>query len=72
MRRYSVILTPEEDGYVVTVPVLPGCVTEGDTLEEALENAREAVGLYIESLVARGLPVPEETVPPRVDAVEVA
>ncbi len=72
MRRYSVILTPEEGGYVVTVPVLPGCVTEGDTLEEALEAAREAVGLYIESLLARGLPVPEETVPPRVDAVEVA
>lgn len=72
MRRYSVILTPEEGGYVVTVPALPGCVTEGDSLEEALDNARDAVGLYIESLVARGLAVPEETVAPRVEAVDVA
>jgi predicted RNase H-like HicB family nuclease len=72
LRRYSVILTPEEGGYVVTVPALPGCVTEGDTLEEALDNARNAIELYVESLVARGLPVPDETVPPRVEAVEVA
>ena len=72
MRRYSVILTPEEGGYVVTVPALPGCVTEGDTLEEALANVREAVELYVESLRARGLPVPEETVSPRLDVVEVA
>jgi predicted RNase H-like HicB family nuclease len=71
MRRYSVILTPEEGGYVVTVPALAGCVTEGDTLEEALENAREAISLYVESLRARGLPVPEETAAPRVEAVEV-
>jgi predicted RNase H-like HicB family nuclease len=72
MRRYSVILTPEEDGYVVTVPALPGCVTEGDTLEEALDNARDAITLYVESLAARGLTIPEETVVPRVEAVEVA
>lgn len=71
MRRYSVILTPEADGDVVTVPVLPGCVTEGDTLEEALGNVREAIGLYVESLRARGLPVPMETTAPRVEAVEV-
>ena len=72
MRRYSVILTPEEEGYVVTVPALPGCVTEGDTFEEALDNARDAITLYVESLAARGLTVPEETVAPRVEAVEVA
>ena len=72
MRRYSVILTPEDGGYVVTVPALPGCVTEGDTLEEALENARDAIELYVESLVARGLAVPRETVAPRVEEVEVA
>jgi predicted RNase H-like HicB family nuclease len=61
-RRYVVILTPttEEDevGYTVTVPALPGCVTEGDTMDEALGNAREAISLYVESLEARGLPVP--------------
>jgi predicted RNase H-like HicB family nuclease len=42
----------------VTVPALPGCVTEGDTMDEALGNAREAISLYVESLEARGLPVP--------------
>ena len=61
-RRYVVILTPttEEDevGYTVTVPALPGCVTEGDTIDEALGNVREAISLYVESLEARGLPVP--------------
>ncbi len=61
-RRYVVVLTPttEEDevGYTVTVPALPGCVTEGDTMDEALGNAREAISLYVESLEARGLPVP--------------
>ena len=61
-RRYVVVLTPttEEDevGYTVTVPALPGCVTEGDTIDEALGNAREAISLYVESLEARGLPVP--------------
>lgn len=72
MRRYSVILTPEEGGYVVTVPALAGCVTEGDTLAEALENAREAIELYVESLVARGLSIPDESVAPRVETVEVA
>jgi len=61
-RRYVVVLTPttEEDevGYTVTVPALPGCVTEGDTMDEALGNAREAISLYVGSLEARGLPVP--------------
>ena len=61
-RRYVIVLTPtvEEDeaGYTVTVPSLPGCITEGDTLEESLANAREAIGLYIESLMADNLPIP--------------
>jgi predicted RNase H-like HicB family nuclease len=61
-RRYVVVLTPtteqDEVGYTVTVPALPGCVTEGDTIDEALGNAREAISLYVESLEARGLPVP--------------
>ena len=74
MRRYTVILTPEreEGGYTVTVPALPGCVTEGDTLEEALENARDAIRLYLEDVVASGEPVPEEDAPPELATVEVA
>ena len=53
----------EEDstgGYVATVPVLPGCHTQGETLEEAEINVREAIELYLESLAAHGEHVPVE------------
>jgi len=47
--KFRVILEPsEEGGYTVIVPSLPGCVSEGNTREEALENIREAVELYLE------------------------
>ena len=49
-----------EGGYVAFVPALPGCHTQGDTLEEAEQNVREAIALYLESLAAHGEPVPEE------------
>lgn len=56
--RYTVILEQEEGGgYVVTVPVLPGCVSQGDTKEEALANIREAAELYIETCLAEGIPL---------------
>ncbi|MBI3979569.1 MAG: type II toxin-antitoxin system HicB family antitoxin [Chloroflexi bacterium] len=60
--KYTIILQPEpeEGGYSVSVPVLPGCHTQGDTLEEAIANAREAIQAYIESLEQDGEPVPEE------------
>lgn len=58
---YTVILEQESDGgFVATVPTLPGCVTQGDTRDEALRNAREAIELYIEDCVAAGDPVPVE------------
>jgi antitoxin HicB len=41
-----------EGGYVVSVPALPGCHTQGETLEEAERNVKEAIGLYLESLAA--------------------
>ena len=48
---FKVVLEPsEEGGYTVYVPALPGCVSEGDTLEEALQNIREAILLYLEPL----------------------
>lgn len=50
-----------EGGYVAFVPALPGCHTQGQTLEEAECNVREAIPLYLESLVARGEPIPEES-----------
>ena len=46
----TVILEPQEEGgYTVYVPSLPGCVSEGDTKEEALANIKEAIELYLES-----------------------
>jgi antitoxin HicB len=59
--RYSVIFEPAaEGGYVVTCPALPGLVTEGDTLDEAREMVRDAIQLYLESLLADGLKPPVE------------
>jgi predicted RNase H-like HicB family nuclease len=46
---FKVVLEPsEEGGYTVYVPALPGCVSEGDTIEQALQNIREAIELYLE------------------------
>jgi predicted RNase H-like HicB family nuclease len=61
VRRYTVILEPGEDGQtVVSCPALPGCRSEGRTREEALENIKEAIELYIEALIDNGDPVPTE------------
>ena len=46
---FKVILEPSEDGgYTALVPSLPGCITEGDSIEDAMNNAREAIELYLE------------------------
>jgi antitoxin HicB len=59
--RYRVILEPEADGgYAVWVPALPGCVSQGETREEALTNIREAIQCYLESCLKHGEPIPEE------------
>ncbi len=72
--RYTILLHPDEEqgGYTVTVPSLPGCITEGDTLEEAIAMAKEAIQLYIESLIADGEPVPEEHEHPQALVINVA
>lgn len=60
-RSYTVLFEPaEEGGYVVTCPALPGLVTEGDTLDEAREMARDAIRGYLESLQKDGQPLPED------------
>jgi predicted RNase H-like HicB family nuclease len=62
MRTYSIVVDPDpEGGFTVTVPSLLGCITQGETVEECVVNAQEAIALYIEDLVASGEPVPEET-----------
>lgn len=71
-RSYHIVLTPEEGGYVASVPALPGCNTEGDTLDEAIANAREAIELYLEVLRDRGEPIPEEEGTPTIVRVDVA
>lgn len=59
---YRILLNREpERGYTVTVPTLPGCITYGETIEEAISMAKEAIELYIESLVAHGEPIPDES-----------
>jgi predicted RNase H-like HicB family nuclease len=58
---YTIILEREPDGgCVASVPVLPGCISQGDSREEALANIREAIELYIEDCRAAGDPIPQE------------
>jgi predicted RNase H-like HicB family nuclease len=58
---YTVFFEPSpEGGYLVTVPALPGLITEGDTIEEAREMARDAIQAYLASLVKDGEKIPEE------------
>lgn len=57
----QVILYPGEDGYwVAECPTLPGCISQGETKEQAIKNIREAIDAYIAALEEDGLPVPEE------------
>jgi predicted RNase H-like HicB family nuclease len=56
---YRILLRQEpEGGYTVIVPTLPGCITYGSDIQEAIVMAREAVTLYIESLIAHDEEVP--------------
>lgn len=56
---FKVLLEPDYDagGFVITCPALPGSYTQGDTIDEAIENIREAILLCLEDLQARQLPV---------------
>ena len=50
-----------EGGYTVNVPALPGCITEGDTVEHAIAMAKEAIEIYIEELQSRGQEITDDT-----------
>jgi antitoxin HicB len=57
--EYRVLIEQDEDGmYVAEVPSLPGCISQGRTPNEAVENIREAIEIYLESLEAHGERVP--------------
>ena len=57
--KYTVVLQRDTDGGCgVTVPVLPGCVSQGDSRQDAVKNIEEAIELYLEDVKAAGGPVP--------------
>ncbi len=57
----QVLIYPGEDGYwIAECPSLPGCISQGETKETAIQNIREAIELYIEALEDDGLGVPED------------
>lgn len=61
-RTYRINLRKEEEGgYTVIVPSLPGCITYGETIDEAIDMAKEAIELYIEELQDRGESVPDDS-----------
>ncbi len=60
----QVLLIPDETGgYTVEVPSLPGCISQGDTVEEALANIQEAIELWIEDAEAHGELIPADYLP---------
>ncbi len=71
MARYTILLYPEEGRYSVLVPALDNLATQGDTVEEAMAMARDAIELYIRGLIEDDDYVPVEEIPPIVTAVEV-
>ena len=62
MYTYKIHLHKEtEGGFTVSVPVLPGCITYGENIDEAIAMAKEAIELYIEELQHRGEPIPDNS-----------
>jgi len=74
MRQYTIVLEPEpeEGGYSVSVPALPGCHTQGETIEECIERAREAIAAWIAEAEATGEAIPVEIVRPQAITIDVA
>jgi predicted RNase H-like HicB family nuclease len=57
--KYRVLIEQDEDGvYIAEVPSLPGCISQGQTREQAIENIKEAIAVYLESLEAHDEPIP--------------
>jgi len=70
--EFSVVIhKAEEGGYWLEVPALEGCFTQGETMEEVLENAKEAIALYLEGLAETGKEIPKDE-DVKVEKVEVA
>jgi antitoxin HicB len=57
--KFRILIEPDEDGvFVAECPTLPGCISQGRTREEAIENMKDAIRGYLESLEKHGEPVP--------------
>ena len=71
---YTVLLEPDAESgtWTGTVPALPGVVTQGDSVDGAIVQARDAIRLHIEGLIADGEQVPEERERPQLATVQVA
>lgn len=63
-RHYTILLHEDrkQGGYWVTVPALPGILTQGDSLEEAIAMAREAISLHLRGMIADGEEIPKDEV----------
>ncbi|MEI7582216.1 type II toxin-antitoxin system HicB family antitoxin [Runella sp.] len=60
--NYRVIIRKEPEGsYTAIVPTLKGCITWGETIEEAMKMAKEAIEVMIESMQAKGLEIPDDS-----------
>jgi antitoxin HicB len=71
--RYTVVLVPDTEagGYVVEVPVLPGCVTQGETVDEVLAMAQNAISMWIRDLAPDEEAIPVECEASRLATVEI-
>ena len=68
--QYTAVFELEKVGYSVSIPALPGCISQGDTFEEALKNIEEAAELYLEDL--KGSEIPRVEKPIVISPVQVA
>ena len=62
-RQYSVVLLPEEGQYTAVVPAIPGCVTQGESVADALDAARDLIQLRLAEIVEQNEDIPEEAGP---------
>lgn len=68
--KYTAVFEPEKGGgYSVTIPALPGCISEGETFEKAMANIKEAAELYLEDL--KTSEIPHESKSPVISPIEI-
>ena len=71
MRQVIIYPDREDGGWVAEVPSLPGCVSQGETREEALRNVRDAIDGWIAVAIEHGDPVPDDSLDAQLCVIEV-